>query len=89
MSSSLDDKNPNISRLSPAASIIDKKARSLLISLVKRAGGRVCPMVTSIAFTVYPVSHIERVRVFPLGCLDRPFVPLPMTAATGGLRMSV
>jgi hypothetical protein len=46
-------------------------------------------MVTSIAFTVYPVSHIERARVFPLGRLDRPFVPLPVTAAEGRLAMSV
>jgi len=71
MSSSLDDKIPNISRLSPAPSIIDKKARSLLISSLTRTGGRVHPMITTIAFIGYPISHMERAPAFPLDCLDR------------------
>jgi mannose-1-phosphate guanylyltransferase len=35
------------------------------------------------------LRRIDRRPAFPLTCLDRPFVPLPMTAAEGGLPMSV
>jgi len=35
------------------------------------------------------LRRIDRRLAFPLTCLDRPFVPLPMTAAEGGLPMSV
>ena len=35
------------------------------------------------------LRRIDRRPAFPLACLDRPFVPLPMTAAEGGLPMSV
>jgi len=35
------------------------------------------------------LRRIDRRPAFPLTCLDRPFVPLPMTAAKGGLPMSV
>lgn len=33
------------------------------------------------------LRRIDRRPAFPLTCLDRPFVPLPMTAAKGGLPM--
>ena len=35
------------------------------------------------------LRRIDRRPAFPLTCLDRPFVPLPMTVAEGGLPMSV
>lgn len=35
------------------------------------------------------LRRIDRRPAFPLTCLDRPFVPLPMTAAEGGLPMSI
>jgi mannose-1-phosphate guanylyltransferase len=35
------------------------------------------------------LRRIDRRPAFPLTYLDRPFVPLPMTAAEGGLPMSV
>lgn len=35
------------------------------------------------------LRRIDRRPAFPLTCLDRPFVPFPMTAAEGGLPMTV
>jgi len=35
------------------------------------------------------LRRIDRRPAFPMTCLDRPFVPLPMTAAEGGLPMNV
>ena len=35
------------------------------------------------------LRRIVRRPAFPLTCLDRPFVPLPVTAAEGGVPMSV
>jgi mannose-1-phosphate guanylyltransferase len=35
------------------------------------------------------LRRIDRRPAFPLTCLDRPFVPLPMTAAEGGVPLSV
>ena len=35
------------------------------------------------------LRRIDRRPAFPLTCLDRPFVPLPMTAAESELPMSV
>ena len=35
------------------------------------------------------LRRIDRRPAFPLTCLDRPFVPLPMTAAEAELPMSV
>jgi mannose-1-phosphate guanylyltransferase len=35
------------------------------------------------------LRRIDRQPAFPLTCLEHPFVPLPMTAATGGLPMRV
>ena len=78
MSSSLDDKTLNISRLFLACLIIDKKARSLLMSFLTRVGGRVHPMITTIAFIADPVSHMERTPAFPLDCPDHPFTPIPV-----------
>jgi mannose-1-phosphate guanylyltransferase len=34
------------------------------------------------------LRRIDRRPAFPLACLDRPFVPFPMTAAKGGLQMT-
>jgi hypothetical protein len=70
-----DDKTSNISRPSPACSIIDKKARSLHISFLTRAAGRVRPMITLIAFIAYRGSNMERAPAFRLDCLDHPPSP--------------
>lgn len=35
------------------------------------------------------LRRIDRRPAFPLACLDRPFTPLPMTTATGGLPLRV
>lgn len=86
MSSSLDDKIPNISRLSPATSIIDKKARSLLISSLTRAWGRVRPMITTIAFIcLHRLSSLtyETGSRLSIGLSRSSLLP-PMTAAEAG-----
>jgi mannose-1-phosphate guanylyltransferase len=35
------------------------------------------------------LRRIDRQPAFPLTCFDHPFVPLPITAAKGGLPMTV
>jgi hypothetical protein len=75
---SLDDKTLNISSPSPACSIIDKKARSLLIFFLKSVWAR-----------ANPNDHFDRLHLlsdlkhgtgsrFTMDCLDHPVTTIPV-----------
>lgn len=76
--SSLGDKTLNISRPSPACSIVDKKVRSLLIFLLIRVWRRAGPIDQFDSFHRLSGLKHETGSRFTLDCLDHPVTTIPV-----------